>query len=182
MPVLVDENVPLRVALAALKVDAISHKGEVANLRSQFPHTITFEAWNHEETCVPWALRLTGDAVYEGVRRRHQEIFAGAAFAGWICDRHLVELPTPKLDCLVFYSADEAFKHAGIMIGEDRVRSKWGELPRYTHQLAEVPANYGSRVSFFARPSEQEARDWFRAFAMHSGLTSEQISLAQQGE
>lgn len=178
MPALAGENPELRRELD-LEVDAISHKAEVARLAKRFHHTITFEDWNHFETCVPWALRLTGDATYEGIRHRYKSIYAGADFVEWMVNHgHLADLASPENGCLVFYYAGEAFKHAGVMIGESLVRSKWGVMPRYTHGLAEVPADFGSVVRFFERPSAEKAKALFQAFAIASGLTRRQIILA----
>jgi hypothetical protein len=100
----------------------------------------------------------------------------------WLIARHLVELDEPRPSCLVCYFSDNLFTHAGVMLRENRVRSKWGQMPRYEHELTEVPAAYGNFVRFFQRPLPEQAKVFFRAFAKDLGLTEDQIKLAIASE
>jgi hypothetical protein len=170
-------NQNLRAALD-LKLDAIDHRKKIRELGQQYHHTIEFEAFNSEETCVPYALQLTDDPTYEAVRRAFGHIFAGAEFMGWLLSGRLSELSAPQTGCLVCYFSDVTWKHIGVVTAEDRIVSKWGEMPRYRHSLAEVPAAYGENVKFFQRPSLSTARALFRDFALSQGLREEEIERA----
>ena len=96
----------------------------------------------------------------------------------WLIERHLVELDTPVVGCLVCYFAAGRWTHVGVMLAGNRVRSKWGVMPRYEHDMAEVPAEYGQCVRFYERPPPAMARRRFREFALEQGLTERDIEAA----
>ena len=105
-----------------------------------------------------YALQLTDDPTYEAVRRAFgQFIFAGAEFMGWrpkLSGRHrTVCASDERCTRLLFLEGCQLEAHRGLLTTEHRIVSKWGEMPRYRHGLAEVPAAYGENVKFFQRPS-----------------------------
>jgi hypothetical protein len=171
-------NLELRKALDLERLDAIDHKRKVAALRSVHSHSITYDGQHSEETCVPYALDLTGDETYEAVRRTFGLIYAGPEFFQWLLDNGHLRPTSAAKGCLACYFADSTFKHVGLMLSQDRVISKWGEMPRYRHGLTEVPLDYGMDVHFFEKPALGMARRLFREFAVSKGLREEEIQRA----
>jgi hypothetical protein len=171
-------NDGLRRALDPHGFDAYSHREEVRRLETIYRHSIRFDGMHHYETCVPYALALTDDPTYEGVRHAHRSIFAGADFMAWMIERHLDELHMPQPGCLVCYFSGDRWKHVGLMLPGQRVRSKWGVMPRYEHGIDEVPDTYGDDVRFYARPTSATAKVRFSEFAIAQGLTDRDIRAA----
>jgi hypothetical protein len=171
-------NLKLRKALDLERLDAIDHKLKVAALRSVWSHSIAYDGQHTEETCVPYALDLTNDETYEAVRRAFRLIYAGPEFFQWLLDNGYLRATSAVKGCLACYFADGIFKHVGIKLSQDRVISKWGEMPRYRHGLAEVPLAYGMDVHFFDKPVPNKARRLFREFAVSKGLREDEIQRA----
>jgi len=168
-------NSKLRRALDPGPLDASSHRDEIARLKQLFGHAIEIDGLQPLETCVPYALKLTDDPAYEAIRHAHQDIYAGPEFMEWMIGNLLVELAAATLGCLICYFSNGHFKHVGIMLSADRVRSKWGVMPRYVHSIDEVPAAYGYCVRFFHCPTPTVAKAKFREFALRKGLTQSAI-------
>lgn len=115
----------LRAALD-LTLDAFDHRDEVLRLATKHSRAIVYLSMHHAETCAPYALRLTDDPTYEFVRHVHREVFAGPTFMAWLLQGHLVEIQSPRPDCLVSYFSAEVWKHVGVMIAADRVKIEMG--------------------------------------------------------
>jgi hypothetical protein len=79
------------------------------------------------------------------------------------------------------YYAAAQWMHAGVSVGPNRFKSKWGAYPIYVHGLAEVPAKYGDHVRFFECPSAAEALELFLRYARDSGVCEEHIALTRTG-
>jgi hypothetical protein len=58
--------------------------------------------------------------------------------------------------------------HAGIALGAQRIRSKWGTYAAFEHGLSEVPADYGDLVRAYHLPSCSEAANLFFDSAVSS--------------
>src|SRR5262245_51524926 len=99
-----------------VKCNAVEHRRRIEALKVEHRHTILFVAFQHEETCVPYALALTGEANYEAIRRTYPRVFAGAAFMTWLLQHHLQEIPQPETGCLVCYFSADGWQHVGIMV------------------------------------------------------------------
>lgn len=107
-------------------------------------------------------------ATYPGIN-----VFAGAEFAHWLLDKgYLTEVSEPVASAgdLVMYFNGCAFKHVGILQGNARVVSKWGEGHLYEHALWEVPESYGDSVRFFRPLSYEDAYEYFTHFAEERGI------------
>ena len=104
-------------------------------------------------------------------------VFAGRKFAHWLIDRNLLrEIPMniAQDGDFVFYFDDRSlFRHAGVMIGKERVRSKWGTGHLFEHGVFEVPESYGTTVRFFKQMAEGAAYSHFRSFAEECGMVIE---------
>ncbi len=99
----------------------------------------------------------------------------------WMLDGRLQEISQPRAGCLVCYFADGLWKHIGVISGDGRVTSKWGEFPVYEHALAEVQESYGDEVRLFERPSPQDALALFLHFASEKGVLSEDVASGSDG-
>ena len=164
--------------------DVLRHPALLAALTRESPNTIRLVDSPHpldRYTCLMHALDFTEKPEYTAVAERgFSVVFAGGAFAQWLLDKGLIA----EASCeeahegnLVFYSDDEGrFKHAGLIIGGRRVRSKWGMGHLVEHELLEVPESYGTRVQFFKKPSYDEAYKSFRRFAEEFGMVFEETS------
>jgi hypothetical protein len=66
--------------------------------------------------------------------------------------------------------ASGRFMHAGLVLANHRVASKWGVGHLYEHALWEVPQSYGSATRFLKRLCHDEAMDYFIQYAKDKGM------------
>jgi hypothetical protein len=166
----------LREALDAL--DAYSgdeHANAVADLRKRHDHTIEFVPSHADAICTDFALDFNSEPEYRAVWLA-RKIGADESFMQWFLTK-LRRLSEPNVGCLACYSADNLWKHVGILRAVDRVKSKWGVKPVYDHALSEVPGRYGFCLEFFERPQRQDALDSFKEFVRERhGITQSIIN------
>jgi hypothetical protein len=97
------------------------------------------------------------------------KIFAAADFAHWLLANNLLTEVTQadvrEGDIVFYFSVDGRFKHAGRMLADGRIVSKWGIGHLYEHGIFEVPESYGNAVRFFRGLSYDEAFENFMRFA-----------------
>jgi hypothetical protein len=171
--------------------------GTLKAIKIDFKHTIDPEpGLVTGVTCVPYALRLHGKKGYEAIarfskvefeakRRAADDLFASPEFLDWlVAGNHLEpraeEAAIPN-STLVIYRRDGVSAHAGVLLAEGRICSKWGEWPVYHHGLWEVPTIYGDDASFFKRPDEEQILKLFHNFAQYKGLIDAQLRFLTAG-
>jgi hypothetical protein len=175
--ILPDSNPGLRRALNLKNYTPEQHRIEIDAIRETHSHTIRFIAERADETCVPYALRLTDDTTYRA-SAGHCNVFAGRKFMVWATE-HLKEIPALQSECLICYFSASGWQHVGVITAPGRVTSKWGTYPRDEHGLAEVSEEYGDCVKFYERPSPEDALSLFKKFAHDSGLSDDDIAEAR---
>jgi len=164
--------------------DVSRHPALLAALTLECPNTIGLADSLHpieRYTCLMHALAFTQKPEYIAIAERGLgSVFAGRRFAHWLLDESLLNEKTreeARDGDLVFYFDDEdQFRHAGLMIGGRRVRSKWGTGHLVEHELFEVPESYGTTLRFFKKPSYDEAYGAFRRFAEECGMLLEETA------
>jgi hypothetical protein len=170
----------LRKNLEAMtQVDDVSrHPALLSALTRECPNTITLLNSVHpikRYTCLMHVFDFAEKPDYAAIATSGLgRIFAAGEFAHWLLDNgHLIELTQGEVrkDDIAFYFSDAGrFKHAGLMLANGRVVSKWGIGHRYEHALFEVPESYGSKVRFFRGLSYEEAFERFVQFAEVKGM------------
>jgi hypothetical protein len=157
----------------------------IAQLSSEFSHRIHLigEAVAGEQesfrfTCIQFALDLRGAREVEkiaSVQPQGSPLYPGPEFLQYLILNDLEEVAagSKSLGDLVIYLNAGAIKHAGIVVGEDLVISKWGLMHLWLHGTFEIPASYGSEVRFFKRPSRRECVESFLSFAHLNARGSE---------
>jgi hypothetical protein len=153
-------NDELRRKLDLGKKTISAHHDAVKALKG---HTIRAVERPNDGTCVTWALGLLDE--YRGMCKELQTfgVKPGAEFVHWMVDEgKLVEVETPRPGLLALYFDGEVWKHMALLAAHDRLVSKWGKQSVFDHGMAEVPAEYGNVVRFFAKPEpDQAARMYF---------------------
>lgn len=164
------------------RVDDVSrHPALLAALTRECPNTIVLLDSAHpirRYTCLMHVFDLAEKEDYAAIATHGEgKIFAAGAFAHWLLDNGLlveVSQSDAREGDIVFYFNDESrFKHAGLIVVNGRVVSKWGIGHLYEHELFEVPESYGTTVRFFKGLSYEEAFDRFLQFAEESGFRFE---------
>lgn len=101
------------------------------------------------------------------------KIFAAGDFVHWLLDHNLlVEITQNEAregDIVVYFNEPGRFKHAGRILENGRVVSKWGIGNLYEHEVSEVPESYGNIVRFFRGLFYEEAFGHFLRFAEEKG-------------
>jgi hypothetical protein len=164
--------------------DVVVHPALLAALTAECPNTIMLVASPHpidRYTCLVYALDFTEKPEYVSIAGRGLSVvFAGRAFAHRLLDQGLLTEVSPEEahegDLILYFDSEGCFKHAGLIIGGGRVRSKWGTGHLMEHELLEVPESYGTNVRFFKKPSYDETCKAFRFFAKERGMLFEEIS------
>jgi len=163
----------LRNELDTLKMNAYLHIDAVADLAKVFSHTIKRIQSNtslHTYTCLVYVLGFAGDTTYPSLVRKanNQQAFAGKDFFDWlVANQYLSELSQRGEligDLVVYLDSDGQFKHIGILVEENRVKSKWGDQGLYEHELFEVPKSYGDDVKFYEAIKYDKALAAFKKY------------------
>ncbi len=177
----------LREKLGELEKQKKLSIDEIEKLRAEFPHSIQLAEQSPAEmvalpfvNCVMYALNLKCDDLYraiatdENIRRRNLSregdkiISADTEFVEYCIKQGLV--PTisnrePESGDLVVYSDSDRCRHVGKLLDQSRIRSKWGMVDLFEHELLEVPDFYGDNVEYFESLRFEQAQDGFIAYA-----------------
>jgi hypothetical protein len=154
------------------------------SLRESVPHSVNYRELVNGTTCLTYGLGLFKHPTYLAIAGEffNYKIFAGKLFVEWLLKgAHLNETTHRATGCLVLYSADGVWRHAGTAAAGQRVISQWGTFPIYEHELFEVPASYGNHARYFLMPDSEKALALFVEFAKHHyRLSDEDIAQAVQ--
>lgn len=146
----------------------------VKALREDFPHGVVLvEAAMPDDpstfryTCFQFAFGLVD--LPESVRRiceDYPHIYPSSDFVEYLVAEVLCPVVEGNLadGDLVVYRKSAKVTHAGIVLS-NRVRSKWGTAHLWEHGFLEVPASYGSSLSFFSPLSGSKAVEAFLSYA-----------------
>jgi hypothetical protein len=160
-------------------VDDVSrHPALLAALTRECPNTVVMldSAYPMRRyTCLMHVFDFAEKPDYTAIAKHGLgKIFAAGDFAHWLLENNvLVEVThgDVRQGDIVFYFTDAGrFKHAGRMLANGRVLSKWGTGHLYEHGVLEVPESYGTTVRFFRGLSYNEAFDHFVRFAEERGM------------
>ena len=136
------------------------HCGIVAALQVGFHHTIRCIDQAAEGTCVIYALGLRDQFPCLCAELEFPGTKQVAKFVKWLLDEErLTETDDAPQGALVLYFDGETWTHAGVALGMQRIRSKWGNYAVFDHALREVPADYGNVVGFYSMPDIAHAAE-----------------------
>lgn len=168
----------LRTALDDLEMqelNAFKHIEAVEGLKTQFNHSIKSLkpkiGWLPAYTCLVYVLGFAGDATYSAAIKKMypKEPYAGKEFFNWlVANKHLVQIEDgseSEGDFIVYFNSHNELKHIGILDDKKRVKSKWGELGLYDHEIFEVLASYGNDIKYFESIKYEFAITIFKQFA-----------------
>lgn len=156
-------------------INAFEHIEAVAELKNEFHHSIKSFAsrgWLPTYTCLVYAMGFNGDATYSAAMKKAspKEPFAGKDFFDWlVANKHLIQIEEGSElagDLIVYFNSHNEFKHIGILSDKRRVKSKWGELGLYDHEVFEVPASYGDDIKYFESIQYDVAIAAFKLFVV----------------
>jgi hypothetical protein len=127
------------------------------NLAKAYPHSIAIRGGERLSfNCIAFAFGLHLSPDYEYIATCSSEFcpnhfFAHTAFAKYILDRgELQEVSQPETgNIVIYFDSENAVKHAGSVVDQNLIRSKWGTGPVCDHPIWEVPESYGSVVRFY---------------------------------
>jgi hypothetical protein len=153
----------------------------VQAISTEFPHTIVPLSSEFDlalYTCLVYALGFTENPGYTAIATLPgRDIYAGKDFAEWLLSSgSLIEIDIVQAppESLVFYFDDVGtFTHVGLLNQDGRVRSKWGCLGLYEHNLLDVPLNYSNTTRQFQPLSFQTAIELFYDYAEEMGVEFE---------
>jgi cell wall-associated NlpC family hydrolase len=101
-------------------------------------------------------------------------VYASPTFARWLLDRSFLrearQEEARKGDLVFYFNDNGRVSHAGVIVGNNRVESKWGVGHLYQHALFEVPESYGTKVRLFRKLDLEESLEYFRRFAKEKGM------------
>jgi hypothetical protein len=150
------------------------------DLRAEYSHSIRLEevALSRGFNCFAFALGLTESAAYKIVARETDEpnVFADEEFVEWLFRRDVLGPPSSDdEETLVVYFAGTQPKHAGRRTASGRVMSKWGTGFWFSHELLEVPADYGDTIVTLAQPDTNVVETAFLEFARNKNASVEHL-------
>lgn len=136
------------------------HQSELEKIRKITNHRIALHPDNlgyglDDCNCVMYALNLIGQ-----IKPVYRDIF-GSFRANTDFLAHLVEIgelaeTPPSTRKIAIWRHESKITHAGIIVGANRAKSKWGSGHVYEHDLLEVPECYGSELRFYGPISRQK--------------------------
>lgn len=157
--------------------DVAQHPNLLRELSRECPNTIVVIDSEHpieRYTCLVYALGFTERPDYLAIAKYpFKTTYAGPEFARWLIDRrYLRVLPQVRANNgdLVFYFDQDEFKHAAVVVSDQRVISKWGKGHLFEHQILEVPESYGSDIKLLECLPYNVAYDLFVRFVEEHGL------------
>lgn len=159
----------------------------IEKLRAQFPHSIQVAKQSPQETvdlpfvnCVMYAFNLKCDAMFRAIyecariRRRNwsrdkdKKISADTEFVEFCIEKGFLLSKTERErepgDLVVYFDNETCF-HVGKLQDQNRIRSKWGSIELFEHDLREVPDLYGDKVKYFEPLQFEQSQDGFIAYA-----------------
>lgn len=164
-------NFELRRALdRATKLRSVSlYRAEIERLRQVYGHTVTvlphdFGPYNRgepEPSCYGLALGLADNPDYlrlvaTAAKLTQEQPLTSEVVTRLVKNRVLRPRKKSKLGDVILYSSEVGIRHAGILMSEDRVRSKWGSDEVHEHGLWEVPIGYGDTAKFYLPPDHAQ--------------------------
>jgi hypothetical protein len=158
-------SIELRKGLVIEGQTISAHCDIVMALNKNFRHAIRCVDRPAEGTCLTYALGLLDQFRPLCAELQAYHIKPGREFVQWLLDnRHLGELRSVRPGALALHFDGRKWMHAGITLGTQRIRSKWGTYAAFEHELSEVPANYGDVVRIYRLPSCLDAANLFFQF------------------
>jgi hypothetical protein len=126
-------------------------------------------------TCLVYALNFVEHPAYLRIAMLPQhDVFAGKKFAQWLVNsgalEEILSSNVPAGTMAIYFDHAGVFTHIGITIEHERVRSKWGTLGLFEHDLFDVPLNYGNTVRFFKTIAFDNAIELFYTYAQLQGV------------
>jgi hypothetical protein len=163
------------------KLDSLNQPGEehslaVFALATEFGHSIRPLASVvdlRRYTCLVYALKFHGKQDYENMAGLpFSRVFAGKDFAHWLLDLgYLEKIDQAKQGAFVIYFDEyNEFVHIGVVQGDGRIISKWGDQGLFNHEIFEVPLSYGNNVSYFNPIDYPVGIELFIEFAKELGI------------
>lgn len=126
--------------------------------------------------CIAYALGMHASDIYLADLKAAAKSGRKSGFAPELAEPHLDSLqnrwrrkPSPAPGDLVVYcdGPQQRIKHAGMMLPNGRVRSKWGSLPGlFEHRLWDVPSTYGDSVQFYRPVPLVTSEAFYRKFVI----------------
>ncbi len=139
----------------------------VAKLAEKFPHKIvqSNEKLNtpiDDFNCVMYALGLIGRL--EQLRDANREFRIGTPFVTDLIANAAIKRCAESIGSLAVWSCNGKVKHIGVVVGNGRIVSKWGEGCLWEHGLFEVPQNYGDDLTFFEAVTPESMWEQFTRY------------------
>jgi hypothetical protein len=157
--------------------DVSRHPALLAALTRECPNTVSLLNSAHpirRYTCVMHVVDFAEKPDYAAIATSGLgKIFAAGDFVHRLLDHQLLTEVTQSEaregDIALYFGEAGRFKHAGRMLENGRVVSKWGIGHLYEHEVLEVPESYGNILRFFRGLSYEEAFGHFLHFAEEKG-------------
>jgi hypothetical protein len=97
-------------------------------------------------------------------------VFANSTFVAYLIEHEvLCEKSDPDPGDIILYFREGSPAHAGIIVGEGRVVSKWGIGNLYEHNVYEVPEKYGQEIRYYQPVTVHTALEHFLEYAAQHG-------------
>jgi hypothetical protein len=166
------KNQELRTALHLDGTPLRQHAIKIAELRWRYHHTIVQVDADTAPFvfCLPYALNLC-ESLRRVINKTYKQLiigknlsFVGLPFADWLRGG-LKPIERPEPGCLVFYFKSRLWAHAGTLVRDGVVKSKWGMFPAYEHGIWEIPVIYGDEIRCYQMPGEREVVRLFLQFS-----------------
>ena len=168
-------NKELRSELSAItRENPLRHPEMVASLARKHMHSISVvrdEAGQVHRilaNCFEFAFGLRQFDEYDNItlcdyQEGLHQFVANSKFVAYLLEKGILkECSTrPEGNLALYFNSGGKPTHAGLLVGEDRIRSKWGIGLLWDHELWEVPSSYGDNVRYYERPDPQAV---FEAF------------------
>lgn len=179
----------LRKKLGELEQQKKLSFDEIKKLRAEFPHSIQLPEQSPQEmvdlpfiNCAMYAFNLKSDDWYRaiadgpGIIRKNPSratepdysISADTEFVDYCINKRLVSaISGRELESgdLVVYSDIDWCRHVGKLVRHGRIRSKWGTIDLFEHELFEVPDIYGHKHQYFEGLGSERAQQLFIRYA-----------------
>ena len=182
--------IELRKELHRMTTDyAISdHANRLKTISESYPNSIQIlePEIPTDCRCLSYAVGLAQNAKYIKIQRSSEDtiktpLFADKEYLEWlVINERLEELSTAEIHDgnIVLYFEENEWRHAGKVIHNDRIASKWGAGLLYEHGPLETPANYGSELRYFKNIEPDYAYQIFTNFVVEKTKTNNSDDLA----
>ncbi len=148
------------------------HPQMLVSLRNEIPHSIRVmdsEFPIDSYTCFPYVFDLIGEPDYIEISKLGiGRVFANSEFVAYLLDTNsLYEIKPEDINSndIVLYFDQGKPTHAGRIVANKRVISKWGTGHLYEHDLLDIPESYGNEVRFYKRIDKETALELFLDYA-----------------